>query len=123
MRYVDIDRIDDYLSGDLSAAARAEIKEAVEIMPSFPVPLTLGDLLDQPKDWAKDQLVYGRVIAISARTGKILVDTKRCTAERFSRYRNRAVLKIWADLYATQLTYNSSYDPIIKCYISDAEGE
>lgn len=35
MRYVDIDRIDDYLSGDLSAAARAEIKEAVEIMPAF----------------------------------------------------------------------------------------
>lgn len=87
--------------------------------------ITVGDLIERRPDvfGIKRPLAYGRVVAISSKTGKRLFDTFQNKETLIERYYGCEVRAIWTDLKVTgnHDFGRSTAEPVIMLYVHGAE--
>ena len=83
--------------------------------------MTISDLLDKKVRgiFTDDKVLKCELIALDAKTGKVLFDTVRHRREYIEQFKSGEVLSLWADVRKMNNgAWNTYFTPVMKCYVS-----
>lgn len=83
--------------------------------------MTISDLLDKKARgiFTDDKVLKCELIALDAKTGKVLFDTVRHRREYIEQFKSGEVFSLWADVRKMNNgAWNTYFTPVMKCYVS-----
>lgn len=65
-----------------------------------------------------DKALKGELVALDAKDGKILFDTRRNKTEHIEKYLTGEICSLWADVVLVRgVGFGDYFKPIMKCYV------
>lgn len=82
--------------------------------------MTISDLIEKRSEGMfRDAILQCELIALDARDGKILFDTRKNKREHINKFLSGTVISIWADARRVEIGgYSDYFKPVMKCYVS-----
>lgn len=82
--------------------------------------MTISDLIEErSEEIFRNAILQCELIALDARDGKILFDTRKNKREYISKFLSGKVISIWADARRVEIGgYSDYFKPVMKCYVS-----
>lgn len=80
--------------------------------------MTISELINARRGLFTDDIILkGDLIALDAKDGKILFDTRRNKREHINSFANGEISSLWADVKPIRGVYGNYFKPVIKCFV------